>query len=217
MFCAPTKRLAHIPRLAHIRRRAFTLLEVMLSVMIMALIAIAIYRFVVTSLQAIRISTEDTAQKASVQALVAVLQAEFSDLPLDQPGGLQGEAHKFHGQEADQVEWLTHSGNGLFTNAAEGQWKATLILQLDEKTNTSTLGLERQVADGSDKDINWLPLLPQVDAIEIRYYDPRLSAWIDKWANSDTRPALVRIRIWRKDQTIPYVVVIQLPLTQLPA
>jgi type II secretion system protein J len=214
MFCAPVNH--PLKQLARIRRRAFTLLEVMLAVMIMALIAIALYRFVVTSLQSIRISTEDTAQKGAVEALVAVLQAEFTDLPLDQPGALQGEAHKFNGKEADQVQWLTQAGNGLFTNAAEGQWKATLILHPDEKANTYTLGLERQLADGTDKKLNWLPLLPQVDAIEIRYYDPRLSAWIDKWANSDVRPALVRVRIWRKDQAIPYEVVIQLPLTQLP-
>ena len=61
--------------------RAFTLLEVMLAVMVMALIAISIYRFVVDDLQAIKISTDDTTRKGAVQALVAVLQEEFCNLP----------------------------------------------------------------------------------------------------------------------------------------
>jgi hypothetical protein len=70
--------------------------------------------------------------------------------------------------------------------------------------------------DNSSKDENWLPLLPNVDAIEIRYFDERLNAWLDKWSDAQARPALVRIRIWRTDQTVPYEAVIELPPSKLP-
>jgi len=199
------------------RRAAFTLLEVMLAVMIMALIAVSIYRFVETDLQAIKISTDDTTQKGAVQALVAVLQEEFCNLPPSEPNALLGEAHKFSDKASDQVEWLTQAGNGLFTEAANGPWKVTLILRPQDKTNTYTLGLLRQLPDNSSKDEHWLPLLPNVDAIEIRYFDQRLNAWLEKWSDAQSHPALVRVRIWRTDQTVPYEAVIELPPSKIPS
>ena len=110
MCCAPDNR----------RRCGFTLLEVMLAVGIIALVGIAIYRFVDTSLQSMRISTDDTTQKGAVQALVAVLEREFCSLPPKESAALMGEAHKFNGKASDQVHWLTQRGNGLFTQAATG-------------------------------------------------------------------------------------------------
>jgi prepilin-type N-terminal cleavage/methylation domain-containing protein len=199
------------------RRGAFTLLEVMVAVMVMALVAIAIYRFVVVDLQSMKLSTEDTAQKGAVQALIAVLQEEFCNLSPAEPNALLGEAHKFNEKASDQVEWLTQAGNGLFTEAAAGPWKVTLMLRPQDKTNTYTLGLLRQLPDNSSKEDHWLPLLPNVDAIEIRYFDQRLNVWLEKWSDSQSRPSLVRVRIWRTDQTTPYEVVIELPPTRLPS
>jgi type II secretion system protein J len=196
---------------------AFTLLEVMLAVMIMALIGVAIYRFVLTDLEAIHISTEDTARKGEVQALVAVLGEEFCNLPSSQQNAFSGEAHKFNQKASDQVEWLTQAGNGLFTQAAQGQWKVTLILRPQDKSNTYTLGLLRQTLDANSKQDHWLPLLMNVDAIEIRYFDPRLNAWLEKWSDAQSIPSLVRVRIWRTDQTVPYEAVIELPPTKLPS
>jgi type II secretion system protein J len=196
---------------------AFTLLEVMLAVMIMALIGVAIYRFVLTDLEAIHISTEDTARKGEVQALIAVLGEEFCNLPTSQQNAFSGEAHKFNQKASDQVEWLTQAGNGLFTQAAQGQWKVTLILRPQDKGNTYTLGLLRQLTDANSKQDHWLPLLMNVDAIEIRYFDPRLNAWLEKWSDAQSIPSLVRVRIWRTDQTVPYEAVIELPPTKLPS
>jgi prepilin-type N-terminal cleavage/methylation domain-containing protein len=198
-------------------KKGFTLLEVMLSVMILAFIALSIYRFVLVNLQAVKISTDDTTEKGAVQSLIAVLQEEFCNLSPQQPDALTGEAHKFNEKASDQVEWLTQAGNGLFTQSAAGQWKVTLILRPQAKTNTYTLGVLRQVPDNSNKDENWLPLLPNVDAIEIRYFDPRLNTWLEKWSDADTRPALIRVRIWRTAQAVPYTAVIELPPSRIPS
>jgi type II secretion system protein J len=197
--------------------RAFTLLEVMLAVMVMALVAIAIYRFVITDLRAIKISTDDTAQKEAVQSLIAVLQEEFNNLPPGQENALLGEGHKFNNKASDQVEWLTQAGNGLFTEAASGLWKVTLILRPQDNTNTYTLGLLRQLPDNSSKEQHWLPLLPNVDAIEVRYYVRALNVWQDRWSDGGNLPNLVRVRIWRTDQSVPYEAVIGLPPSHLPS
>jgi len=198
------------------RCRAFTLFEVVIAVLIMALVIISIYRFVVGSMSAIKFSTDDTTQKSAVESLVAVLQEEFSNLPPNEPGALLGEGHQFSGKASDQVEWLSQAGNGMFTEDAAGQWKLTLLLRPQGNTNTYTLGLLRQVPDNSNTEENWLPLLPNVDAIEIRYYDQRLNTWLEKWSDSSARPNLVRIRIWRTDQDVPYETIIELPPTKLP-
>lgn len=187
----------------------------MLAVAVMAVVVLAIYRFVETSLQSIKISTDDTTQKGAVQALVAVLQEEFCALPPTQPNALLGEAHQFNGKASDQVEWLTQAGNGMFTQAADGPWKVTLILRPQDQTNT--LGLLRQLPDNSSAEENWVPLLPNVDAIEIRYFDQRLNVWLEKWSDAQSRPALVRVRIWRTDQSVPYEAVIELPPSKLPS
>jgi len=198
-------------------RRGFTLLEVMLAVLVMAIVGIAIYRFVVADLTAIKASSDDTMQKGAVQALVAVLQEEFNNLPPAQPGALLGEAHKFNGKASDEVEWLTQAGNGLFTEDAVGQWKVTLIMKPDDNENTYTLGLLRQLPDNSSKELHWVPLLPKVDAVEVRYFDPRTNGWSEKWSDEQNRPSLVRVRIWRVDQTVPYEAVIALPPSRLPS
>jgi hypothetical protein len=189
----------------------------MLAVMVMALIVGSIYRFVSVSLRTIKISTDDTVQKQAVSALLAVLEEEFCNLPPGQQNTLLGEAHKFNEKASDQVEWLTQAGNGLFTSNASGLWKATLILRPQPNSNTYILGLLRQLPDNSSKDEHWLPLLPNVDAVEIRYFDPRLNVWLDKWSDSQSLPTLVRLRIWRTDQPVPYESVIALPPSRLPA
>ena len=194
-------------------RRGFTLLEVMLAVTILALVAGAICRFVLVNLQAIKISTDDTAQKGAAQALVAVLNEELSNLPPGEQNAILGQAHKFNGKESDEIEWLTAAGNGLFTMAAPGAWKVTLTLRPQENTNTYTLGLLRQPPGNNTKEENWLPLLPNVDAIEIRYYSRALNSWQDKWSDAQNHPQLVRVRIWRTDQEAPYEAMIELPPT----
>jgi hypothetical protein len=189
----------------------------MLAVMILGLVAGAIYRFVVVDLRAIKLSTDDTAEKGAAGALISVLHEEFSNLAPGEENALLGEAHKFNGKASDQVEWITQAGNGLFTEDASGSWKVTLILRPQENSNTYTLGVLRQVQpDNNSKEQHWLPLLPNVDAIEIRYFDPRLNAWLEKWSDPQSRPSLVRVRIWRTDQDVPYESVIELPPTRLP-
>jgi prepilin-type N-terminal cleavage/methylation domain-containing protein len=199
------------------KSRAFTLLEVMLAVMVMAMIALVIYRFVVGALQSIKISTELSEQQEAIQALVSVLQSEFDNLPPQEQNALLGEPHKFNNKDSDQIVWLTAAGNGVFTQTAPGSWKVTLLLRPQDKSDTNTLGLLRQLPDNSNNDLHWLPLLPNVDAIRVRYYDQRLNAWLDKWSDAQSRPSLVWLRIWRAGQTIPYEKIIQLPPVKLPS
>src|SRR5688572_27959953 len=73
------------------RSGAFTLLEVMISVLIIALIVTSIYRFVEANLMAIQTSTELAKDRQSVVGLVNYVQDQLAALPQENPNVLTGE------------------------------------------------------------------------------------------------------------------------------
>jgi len=197
---------------------AFTLLEVVLAVTIIALMTLTIYRFIELNLAAIRFSTQKSNDAAAMRALMAVIETQLNDLPRAYPGSLLGEAHKFNNQEADEMQWICGAGNGLFTQFADGLYKVTLALKPIPKTNTSELGVRRMMISGDENDTHWLRLLGDVDAMEITYFDQRLNSWVQNWTDPQSRPALARIRIWHAgaDSAAPFEAVLPLPVMAVP-
>ena len=197
--------------------RAFTLLEVMIAVGVIALITISLYRFVAATLTAIRVTSEVNDDRQSVVALVKAVETELQDLPPRQVGAIQGIDHKFDGLQADELQWYCKGGNGLFTKAAEGEWYSTLTIQRNKTTRELEIGLRRRPIDAKEADYKWWPLLRGVSALEVRYFDKRLGAngWVARWPDKTTRPSLVRIRIWREGDTPAYEAVIAVPSANL--
>ena len=196
-------------------RRAFTLLEVMIGVAVIALITISLYRFVASTLLAIRVTTAANDDRHSLVALVKAVEAELQDLPPKQNGVIQGVPHKFDNLQADELQWYCKGGNGLFTKAAEGEWYSTLTVRRDKTTRELEIGIRRRPIDAKPTDFDWLPLLKRVNALEVKYFDRRLNAWIERWNAQDARPALVRLRIWRDANDPPYEAVIAIPSANL--
>ncbi len=197
--------------------RAFTLLEVMIAVGVIALITISLYRFVAATLLAIRVTSEANDDRHSVVALVKAVETELQDLPPRLNGAITGIDHKFDNLEADELTWYCKGGNGLFTKAAEGEWYSTLTIQRDKTTHELEIGLRRRPIDAKESDYKWWPLLRHVSALEVRYFDKRLGAngWVARWPDKGTRPSLVRIRIWREGDTPAYEAVIAVPSANL--
>ncbi|MEA3189016.1 MAG: hypothetical protein QOD99_2846 [Chthoniobacter sp.] len=199
------------------KRRGFTLLEVVISVAIIAMIALTLYRFIESNLRAIAFSTQQSSDSAAMDGLIAVLQSQLDSLPREEPGALLGDAHQFSEKAADEMTWLCGPGNGLFTRFAAGRYHVTLTLQPVLKSSHSELGFRRVEEKNPRGDPHWLRLLADVDALEIRYFDQQLNAWLEKWTNQGARPSLVRLRIWRAGAEFPVEVVLSLPTTRLPA
>ena len=197
--------------------RAFTLLEVMIAVGVIALITISIAQFVSSTLTAIRVTSEINDDRQSVVALVNAVEAELQDLPPRMNGVIQGAAHKFDNLQADELQWYCKGGNGLFTKAAEGEWYTTLTIQRDKISRELEIGLRRRPIDAKEADYKWWPLLRRVSALEVRYFDRRLGAngWVERWTDKGNRPSLVRIRIWRDANEPPYEAVIAVPSARL--
>jgi hypothetical protein len=198
------------------RQAAFTLLEIVLAVVILGMMALAIFRFVSANLVAVRLSTEVSETDAAYSGLDKLLTREFQELPPGQ-GTLMGEPFKFDGRSRDEMTWICDAGPGLFTRYATGDYSVTLRLQPIEKSNLMVLGVVREAEDEGNPVPDakvWVPLLPKVRSLEIRYFDPRLNAWVDRWTDRGTLPHLVRLTIAREGSSVPWEAV--LPLRRTP-
>ena len=200
-------------------RRAFTLLEITLAMAILGMMALAIYRpsgvegFDPRKMQ---VSATMDANNARYSGLASLLTEQLQDLPPGQ-GTLMGEPYKFENRSRDEMTWVCPAGPGLLTRYAVGEYSVTLKLRPMEKGNRLELGLLRESEDdGNPVPDNqaWITLLANLNSMEIRYFDPRLNAWVDRWTDRGTLPHLVRLTIDRAGGAVPWEAV--LPLRRTP-
>ena len=203
------------------RSRAFTLLEITLAVAILGLMAVAIYRFVATNLIAVRVSSEVSAEDARYAGLVNLLTNELQNLPAG-AGTLGGEPFKFGGKSRDEMTWICSAGPGLFTRYANGDYSVTMRLKPIPRTDLMELGVNRAPNDDPDLDDatevkptdsnkgTWVPLIENLRSMEIRYFDPRLNSWVDRWTDSGTLPHLVRVTLNPAGGSVPWEAIIPL-------
>lgn len=197
-------------------RRAFTLIEVMVAVVITMLLAVSLYRFLSVSLEAIASTTETTMEQEKLGAFFDYVEAQLHDIPPKGQGLLLGTANKFHDLSSDEMQLLCRPGSGTLTTAAIGEYKVTLMLRPQSETSrVYDLGLRRRPVDGNDKEVNWVPLLRDVAALEIRYYHPQLNAYIERWNDQNTRPMLVKISLWKTKDSLPLTAVLTIPAAQV--
>jgi prepilin-type N-terminal cleavage/methylation domain-containing protein len=197
-------------------RRGFTLLEVTLAVAILAMMSVAIFRFVQSNLIALRVSSDANAADARYGALRDLLTAQWQNLP----GGnsaLLGEPFKLNDRPRDEIKWICGAGPGLLTRYAAGDFLVSMRLQPNNKKNDQLdLGFLRKPKDDPDvahEHESWIPLIENVGSMQIRYFDPRLNVWVDRWSDTLLLPRLVRIIIGRPDAAVPWEVIIALGRT----
>jgi prepilin-type N-terminal cleavage/methylation domain-containing protein len=213
MFIAAASQQSNPPRLR--KRGGFTLLEITLAVAILATMSLAIYRFVQANLTAVRISSEATASDIRYGGLGGLLTAQWQMLPAGQ-GALLGEPFKFSGRSRDEIRWKCDGGPGLLTRYAPGDYTVWLRLQPNnKKADQLDLGfLRKPIDDTLEEHDSWIPLIQNVASLEIRYFDPRLNVWVERWTDNVRLPRLVRIVVGRNDAAVPWELVI--PLARTP-
>lgn len=200
------------------RRRGFTLLEITLSVAILAMMTLAIYRFVASNLTVMRVSSDQNMTEERFAGLMNLLSAQWQNLPTGQ-GALSGEPFKFNDRPRDEIVWVCSSGPGLLTRYAGGEFTVNMRLKrVNDSSNQMQLGFlrrPRETAEGSDEGETWIPLLDKVQGLRITYFDTRLNAWIERWTDTSTLPRLVRVVIERTDGAKNWEAVIALGRTPL--
>jgi prepilin-type N-terminal cleavage/methylation domain-containing protein len=207
-----------IARVRRQRGHGFTLLEIMLAVGILALMSVAIYRFVQSNILALRISSEASAGDARFDSLRDLLIAQLQSLPAGS-GALTGEPLKLNDRSRDELRWTSGAGLGVLTRYAPTDFTVAMRLQPHPKANDRfDLGLLRKPKDNlsfTDVHETWVPLLENVRSMEIRFFDSRLNVWVTRWNDTVTLPRLVRVTIERTDATVPWEAVIPLGRTPL--
>jgi prepilin-type N-terminal cleavage/methylation domain-containing protein len=199
------------------RSRAFTLVEITFAVAILGMMSLAIYRFVQTNIVALRVAAEATSKDARYDALRDLLMAQFQALPPGS-GALTGDSLKLSDRSRDEIRWICGPGPGLLTRYAGGDYQVTMRLQPHEKDPAFDLGFNRAKRGENSITIengSFVPLLSDVDSMQIRYFDPRLNTWLDKWTDTVTLPRLVKITIARAGSSVPWVAIIPLGRTPL--
>lgn len=201
--------------ISHGKKSAFTLLEVMLAVAMLALVGVSIFRFVETTLTAVRVSTESEKERSLVTAFAGYLRIQMLALPSARGGAITGEAHRFNTVSSDELCWIARPGSGLLTRHATGEWTVTLTAKQLEGGEYE-LGLRRQDVEGK-RDTSWLPLFRGVRGFEVRFFDASRKEWMEKWTDPQTRPALIRVKLWRDPSPEAYEIVLPIPIKAQPA
>lgn len=201
----------------HAARRGFTLLEILLAVGILGMMAMVVYRFVATNIIALQISTAENAAEAQYNGFIRLVTAQLQDLPTGM-GALAGEPYKFNDQSRDEMAWICGGGPGVATRYAPGEWLVRMRLRpMKEGSDKMEIGFLRKPEDALDDSTegeSWVPLLEDVRSMEIRYFDPRVNVWQEKWTDP-TVPPLVRLTVdWAGKP--PREAVIALRRTPLP-
>lgn len=196
----------------------FTLLEIMLAVAILAGMALAIYRFVESNIVAMRISADAQAVDARYDGLRDLLGAQWQNLPTGS-GALTGEPVMVNDLSRDQVTWTCGAGPGLLTRYAPGDFIVSMQLRAAGKgKNRVDLGFvrkpEQDRAIGNAHE-TWVPLVENVRGLQIRYFDPRLNTWQDKWTDNVALPRLIKVTVARSDGAVPWEAIIPLGRTPL--
>lgn len=200
-----------------VRNAGFTLLEIIVAVVILATMAMAIYRFVQSNMVAIRVSSDALAADARYEGLREVLMAQWQSLPPGK-GALLGDTYKLSDRSRDEIRWICGPGPGLMTRYAAGDYIVSLRLQSEKNSDRYDLGLLRKPKNDtavSDVNESWVTLIDNVTYLQIRYFDVRLNTWVERWTDNATLPRLVKVTVGRPDASIPWIAVIPLGRTPL--
>jgi prepilin-type N-terminal cleavage/methylation domain-containing protein len=218
MSIALVSRRAALRPGATLRACGFTLLEIMLAVSILGMMSLAIYRFVQTNIAALRISSETSAIDAQYSGFANLLNAQWQNLPAG-AGSMLGEPFKFNDRPRDEITWICGPGPGLLTRYAAGEYRVSMRLRpVSKDSNKMEIGLMRKPrlsADYEKETESWIPLLSGVESMQIRYFDPRLNTWVEKWTDTITLPRLVKLTIGRPNEPQPWETIVALGRTPL--
>jgi prepilin-type N-terminal cleavage/methylation domain-containing protein len=73
----------------------------------------------------------------------------------------------------------------------------------------------RRLVTEPDSSYEWITLLPDIVALEFAYFHPSLGLWQEKWEDTNTRPTLVRMKVWRREGEEPFEIVLPVPSARI--
>jgi len=191
--------------------QAFTLIEVVVSMGILALLAASVYAIVGSSITASRIAMDQQLVLRRVDAFLTVTRDAFLNLPAE--GSVSYEIGKGAGGQAEQRITLVKARN-LFGVPSLGGGKLVLAAR-PQSDGTRTITLLRIPPNAQPLDITHaleapgIPLLPRV--IKPRWSFYANGNWTEEWPEGSPRPSLVKLQFELNDLPDPIESIFQVP------
>jgi len=191
-------------------RRAFTLLEVTVSLILSAFVISAVFMIVRVNLDAVETMAKSHREHAELKGFESYLQACFTRGTEANRLKLRGEDHLISTLPSDELTFQTTGGNAAFSPNHTGLYQIRIRLK-DNDEGVSELGLERWHSDDAtalgagdtnlvfDGNGQWIPLLPNVTGLDFKYFDTRQNQWIDDWKENTALPRLIKATLWTPD------------------
>lgn len=183
--------ITHSPLL---RSAAFTLLEVLLAMAVVALLAGSIYSITSASIQSTRETLQEQLVMRRLKGFLEITRDAFLNLPAN------GNVYLSTPNSSNALPDLNfENATAIFGIPSLGG--GTLVLSplpRDDGTRTfSILRLPKNV-QSSDRDRfyqdeHWIKLLPKVNKPHWSFF--RNGEWLDEWPNGSGRPLLVRLQM----------------------
>ena len=193
--------------------RGFTLIEVVVSMGILALLAASVYAIVGSSITASRIAMDQQLVLRRVNAFLTVTRNAFLNLPAE--GSVSYEIGKGAGGQAEQRIILEKARN-LFGLPSLGVGKLVLAAR-PQSDGTRTITLLRIPPNAQPLDITHaleapgIPLLPGVIKPRWSFYANGANGnWTEEWPER-SRPSLVKLQFELNDLPDPIESIFQVP------
>jgi prepilin-type N-terminal cleavage/methylation domain-containing protein len=186
-------------RRARARRSAFTLIEVVIALFIMATLATMLYGIVGGSLRATSTLVEQQNVTEEMRGFVDLSRRTLRMLPPD--ASIDSTPREENGsyyssitlQEATlPYDWLVGRGaltNLMFTTRAQVGGLSQIGLLLPARQDDSGNDIDTPLDD------RWLPLVNNVLQVTWRYFDGNGQVWQDEWHDRNRRPTLIEMSL----------------------
>jgi prepilin-type N-terminal cleavage/methylation domain-containing protein len=196
--------------------RGFTLIEVVVSMGILALLAASVYAIVRSAISASQTVMDQQLQLRRVDAFLRVTRDAFLNLPAE--GTVAYEVGKAAGGQAEQrlilgkargLFGIPSLGGGSLVLAARPRSDGTrTITMLRIPPNAAPLELEQALAAPG------VPLLPGV--IKPRWSFFANNSWNEEWPDGSPRPELVRLQFEMQELPNPVEAIFYVPNVTAP-
>lgn len=218
--------------------RAFTLIEVVVALTILAMITGTLFAIIQGSVRAAAQIEQLQRENDSINRLLDVLRKSFTTMPSTATITLTPAEQSASGQQEilitgapntlgfgpkpisyspttlslrpDLQGRTDEAGNPLYSLSLS---REDLIPQTDD--NNMALGVELDgVLAQDEQGRHWMPLLPDVSTLLWRFYRQRDDTWYEEWSRTEW-PDLIEIQLLMRDRTTPIRMVFGVPVIAL--
>jgi len=194
------------------KRKAFSLLEVMIAIAILAMLAGSIYGVLKGVIQMTAGMEEARSRQQQIEGILELCRRTFRMMPAN--AIWEGRLRRQDGKVLPEIiirdapellAWQkVEDFDAISVLGMRPQIGGLYSLSLLRVTQASELS---QNPITTAKSSDWLTLVTDLSKIEWRYYDPRSGLWLDELPAGGLRPSAVELKLWLPEEEEPLVAV----------